>query len=384
MTDLDPLGGLGRGPESPRAEVPGPGASQPHERQRQPAAPTTLVLLALLGGMFLVEIALGGKLGNDSLALFRLGALSPAAVLDGDWWRLGSYAFLHAGPVHLLVNAYALWILMRPLEGMFGAAPALGIFSATAIAGGAASVASALFLRNNPWRLAVGASGGIFGLFGAHVALYWRLRTRLAPEARRNAARTLVFNLLVNLALAIGAAAVGFPLDNAAHAGGFLSGILLGLVAPSQVLPARPWTRPALYFLIAASFALAAMEGAAVARAVHPQSRTLRGERVEASVPWSLVPGGEGHAQSVEGYDVDIGRLKEAPSLAGGRPVALANGTWTEFSLKDAQGVDIRVLTGRDRDSDLFVRASCSDPDCATEERDRLAEKVAASARATR
>src|SRR5205823_7769128 len=140
-----------------------------------------------------------------------------------------------------LVNAYALWILMRPLEGMFGAASALGIFSATAIAGGAASVASSLFLRNNPWQLAVGASGGIFGLFGAHVALYWRLRTRLTPEARRAAARTLLFNLLINLALAVGAQAANFPLDNAAHAGGFFSGIVLGLLAPSSVLPERPW-----------------------------------------------------------------------------------------------------------------------------------------------
>jgi hypothetical protein len=191
-----------------------------------------------------------------------------------------------------------------------------------------------------------------------------------------------VFNLLVNLALAFGAAAVGFPLDNAAHAGGFLSGILLGLVAPSHILPARPWKRPALYFLVAASFVLAAMEGAAVARAVHPQTRTLRSEGIEASVPWSLVPGGDGHARSVAGYDVYVGRLEG--SLAGGHPVALANGTWTQFSVQNAEGVDIRVLTRRHPGSDLVVQAWCSVPECATEERDRIAEEVAASARPTR
>ena len=123
MTDVDPLGGLSS--EAPRPETPAPRAPQRPERHRPPAAPTTLVLLALLGAMFLVEVTVGGKLGGDPLTLFRLGALSPAAVLDGDWWRLGSYAFLHAGPVHLLFNAYALWILMRPLEGMFGSASAL-------------------------------------------------------------------------------------------------------------------------------------------------------------------------------------------------------------------------------------------------------------------
>jgi membrane associated rhomboid family serine protease len=383
VNDVDPLGGLGRGPESPRGEdAPRREPEHHRERHRPPAAPTTLVLLALLGAMFLAEVLVGGKLGGDSLALFRLGALSPAAVLDGDWWRLGSYAFLHAGPVHLLFNAYALWILMRPLEGMFGAPSALGIFSATALAGGGASIATTLFLRHSAWQPAVGASGGIFGLFGAHAALYWRLRNRLTPEARRGAARTLVFNLLINLALAVGATAVGFPLDNAAHAGGFLSGILLGLVAPSHALPPRPWTRPALFLLVAASFALAAMEGAAVARAVHPHPRVLRSEGIQATVPFSLVPGEEGHARSVEGYDVYIGRFEG--SLTGGHPVQLPNGTWTEFSLQNARGVDIRVLTGLFDHTDVFVRAWCSDPDCSTEERDRLAEQVAASVRLSR
>jgi membrane associated rhomboid family serine protease len=331
--------------------------------------------------MFLVEVGVGGKLGGDSLALFRLGALSPAAVLDGDWWRLGSYAFLHAGPVHLLVNAYALWILMRPLEGMFGAAPALGIFSATAIAGGAASIASTLFLRHTPWLQAVGASGGIFGLFGAHVALYWRLRTRLTPEARRGAARTLAFNLLINLAIAVGATAVGFPLDNAAHAGGFLSGILLGLVAPSHVLPPRRWTRAALFFLVAASFALAAMEGAAVARGVHPRTRVLRNQGIDATVPSSLVPVGVGNAVSVDGYAVYVGRSEG--TLTGGHPVALANGAWTEFSKASRDG-EIRVLTGVIDHTDVMVQAACIESDCSTEKRDRIADEVAASVRVSR
>jgi hypothetical protein len=172
---------------------------------------------------------------------------------------------------------------------------------------------------------------------------------------------------------------VGFPLDNAAHAGGFLSGILLGLFAPSHVLPPRAWTRSALYFLVGASFALAAMEGAAVARAVHPHPRLLRSEGVEATLPWSLVPGGDGHARSVEGYDVYIGHFEG--SLTGGRPVKLANGTWTEFTVQNAHGVEIRALTGRVDESDVFVQAWCSDPDCSTEERDKLAEEVAASLR---
>ena len=285
MSEIDPLGGL---PEPPR---PQPALVRP----RPPATPTTVLLLALLGVGFLAEIWVGGGLGEDPLTLFRLGSLSSAAVRDRDYWRLGSYAFLHAGPVHLLVNGYALWVLMRPIEALFGPVVAIGIFAATAIAGGGASIGAAAF-RHAPWQQAVGASGGIFGLFGAHCALYWRLRNKLTPEARRGAARTLLMNLLINLALAVGAQAVGFPLDNAAHAGGFLTGILLGLIAPSPVLEKRPWGRPALWLMTFASLALAAMEGAAVSRAVKPHPRFLRAQGVEAKVDWKLVPFEPGRA----------------------------------------------------------------------------------------
>src|SRR5439155_704199 len=182
VSDLDPLGGLPQDADGAPADRRSAEVRAAEERHRPPA-PTTVALLAVIGILFLAEIWLGRGLDPDPVALFRLGSLSAAAVRDGDWWRLGSYAFLHGGPLHLLFNAYALWILMRPIEGLFGPAVALGLFAATAIAGGEASIFAST-LRHSPWQQAVGASGGIFGLFGAHVALYWRLRHRLAPEAR--------------------------------------------------------------------------------------------------------------------------------------------------------------------------------------------------------
>jgi membrane associated rhomboid family serine protease len=380
VTELDPLGGLSHGGGPAAAESRTPEARAERAR-RGPPAPTTVALLALLGLMFLVEVWVGGGLDANSAALFRLGSLSAAAVRDGDWWRLGSYAFLHAGPVHLLFNAYALWILMRPIEGLFGPVVALGLFAATAMAGGAASIAAAS-LRHNPWQQAVGASGGIFGLFGAHVALYFRLRHRLAPEAQRAAARTLMINLLINLALAIGAQAANFPLDNAAHAGGFFSGIVLGFLAPSQILPERPWSRPALIALVAASFGLAAMEGAAIARAVNPHARTLRATGVEARVPWDLVPGSEGHARSAQGVDVVLRRI--GAGVEGGHAVALGNRTWSKLSTTDPAGNPTVVLSAPDGAAHLVVQAWCADADCTDEKRDEVAEQVAAAARGTR
>ena len=377
MSDVDPLGGLPHEADTaPRdrrsAEV------RAAEERHRPPAPTTVALLAVIGVLFLAEVWLGRGLDPDPVALFRLGSLSAAAVRDGDWWRLGSYAFLHAGPVHLLFNAYALWILMRPIEGLFGPVVALGLFAATAIAGGEASIVAST-LRGYPWQQAVGASGGIFGLFGAHVALYWRLRHRLAPDARRAAARTLLFNLLINLALAIGAQAANFPLDNAAHAGGFFSGILLGLLAPSPVLPERPWGRFALYLLVGASFALAGMEGAAIARAVNPHPRALRAPGVEASVPWDLVPGPDGHAQSADGIHVLLGHSEAI--LEHGHELDLGGRTWSKVVAENPARNPTVVLRAVGGPEQLTVEAWCLDDDCTDARRDGLAELVAAKVR---
>lgn len=380
MSDLDPLGGLPQVAENMPEDARSAQVRAAEARHRPPA-PTTVALLALLGILFLAETWLGRGLDPDPVALFRLGSLSAAAVRDGDWWRLGSYAFLHAGPLHLLFNAYALWILMRPIEGLFGPVIALGLFAATAIAGGGASIAAAT-LRHAPWQQAVGASGGIFGLFGAHVALYWRLRHRLAPDARRAAGRTLLFNLLINLALAIGAQAANFPLDNAAHAGGFLSGILLGLLAPSQVLPPRPWGRFALVVLVGASFALAGMEGAAIARAVNPHSRTLRAQGVQAGVPWDVVPGPDGNARSADGVHLVL--LRWEGTVERGHDLALGGRTWSKTVADNPAENPTVVLTTPEGPGHLVLEAWCYDPDCNDAKRDALAEQVAAQAHPVR
>jgi membrane associated rhomboid family serine protease len=379
VSDLDPLGGLpqqaGSAPEDARSAR----VRAAEERQRPPA-PTTIALLVLLGILFLAEVWLSRGLDPDPVILFRLGSLSADAVRDGDWWRLGSYAFLHGGPLHLLFNAYALWILMRPIEGLFGPAVALGLFAATAVAGGEASIAAST-LRHSPWQQAVGASGGIFGLFGAHIALYWRLRHRIAPEARRAASRTLLFNLLINLALAIGAQAANVHLDNAAHAGGFFSGIVLGLLAPSPVLQERPWDRFVLYLLVGASFALAAMEGAAIARAVNPHPRTLRADRVEATVPFHLVPGTAGHALSAGGVDLVLRRVEGTIDIERGHEVSLGGRSWSKTVTTDPGGTPTVVLTAQDGPARLIVQAWCYDDDCTDAKRDAVAEEVAAKVR---
>lgn len=270
----DPLGGLSPAPAPP----------PPPRIRRAPPTPTTLALLGVLVAVFIAELVVGhDSSGQDPVTLFRLGSLYPPAVRDGDFFRIGSYAFLHIGWVHIAMNGYALWILMRPLETTFGQAVSLGLFSATALLAGGTSYEWSVLHNAN--AQAAGASGGVFGLFGATVAVYFRLRHRIPPEAMRAAIRALLINLAINAAIALS----GF-VDNAAHIGGFVSGIALGLVAPMTALERRFWHAPAQWLLIAAAFALAGMEGAAVARAFHPRARTLQGPQVEAKVRDLLVP----------------------------------------------------------------------------------------------
>src|SRR5207253_531702 len=221
------------------------------------------------------RVAAEALLGRDpavenGVTLFRLGALYGPAVRDGDFWRIGSYALLHIGWIHLLVNSYALWILAPQLEITYGSNLTLGLFCATAIAGGAASAAWSF--QTGTAHLAAGASGGIFGLFGATVALYFRVRKGIPEPVRRGIVRAIALNLLINLAIALKA-----PVDNAAHLGGLLSGVVLGLAAPLLRGGDRPWHRVTRIGLLASALALAALEGAAVARAVKPRPRTLRG-----------------------------------------------------------------------------------------------------------
>jgi membrane associated rhomboid family serine protease len=373
----DPLGGL----PGPPAPEPGFEPDRPaSQRRRIPATPTTVLLLAVLGAGYAAQVALGK--GEWDVDAFRLGSLNPAAVLQGDWYRLGSYAFLHGGAPHLLVNAWALWALMRPIEAALGPFAALGIFSGTAIGGGAASFGWNV-LRGHPLQSAVGASGGIFGLFGAHCAIYLRVRKYLPPEARAQAARPLVYNLLINLALAIGAVAGGLPLDNAAHVGGFLSGMAFGAIASvPTLLPPRPWNRSATILFTLCAFALASMEGAAVASAVRQQPRILHAEGAEAVVPWQVLEVEPGVAETFDReFEVQLQRSGVPARTVQSKPVLLGSQEWEERLAVDSRG--FRYIELVQPPTALLVRVVCLRDQCAEDRRDDLAKEVASHARTT-
>ncbi|TSD99226.1 rhomboid family intramembrane serine protease [Skermania sp. ID1734] len=108
-------------------------------------------------------------------SLFNSWALYPPAVANGDYVRLIGSGFLHFGPVHLLVNMFALWIVGRDVELVLGRWRYLGVY-VVSILGASAAV---MVLQTN--AVTAGASGGIFGLFGALAIILVRLRQSPGP-----------------------------------------------------------------------------------------------------------------------------------------------------------------------------------------------------------
>ncbi len=191
----------------------------------------TSILLGLMGTMYVVEIVAGGPgslmSGPSAQTLVDLGAsvaLAQASdggligIAAGQNWRLITAIFLHAGILHIAFNAYALWIFGRVVEDELGSLRFVLIFFVTGFVASAASYAF------GPNAVGVGASGAIFGVFGAFVTYNYRRRHLALAAARLRGAVTLV---LINMILAFTIPGI----DYRAHIGGFIAGLVAGFAA---------------------------------------------------------------------------------------------------------------------------------------------------------
>jgi membrane associated rhomboid family serine protease len=159
--------------------------------------------------------------GNDLIGQF--GQIN-GAVLDGEWYRMITAAFLHASMFHIFFNMYALNLFGPQIERQMGAVPFAAMYLATALAG------SAAYLVAGQGAVAVGASGAIFGLFGAWIGATYRQRH--TPSGRALFQRLAIL-LAINLALPLVYARIAWE----AHVGGLVAGLLI--VAAWQRIPGR-------------------------------------------------------------------------------------------------------------------------------------------------
>ena len=195
-------------------------------------ASATMLLLVAIGAMYVVEIISGGPgslmTGPSTLKLINLGASVGVAQLPngdivgiavGQNWRLLTAMFLHAGLWHIAFNAYALWIFGSMVEQELGRVRFLLIYFVTGIVASAASYAFGPY-----YAVGVGASGAVFGVFGAFVTYNYRRRHLAIAMARLRSALTLI---VINAVLAVAVEGI----DWRAHVGGFVAGVIAGFAA---------------------------------------------------------------------------------------------------------------------------------------------------------
>ncbi|MBM4280755.1 MAG: rhomboid family intramembrane serine protease [Deltaproteobacteria bacterium] len=165
------------------------------------------LLMAWVGAPLLVP--------DDPAALIAFGAVDPPRIWAGEIWRLWSACFVHVGVVHLGLNLWVLWQVGRAYERLVGAARVVLVYLVSGVFGFALSIA---LLPG----LTAGASGSIFGLTGALLAV--AVLTRQQRLGRFLVSALLPFVLAT---FALGVLAPGL-VNNVAHFGGLLMGFVLG------------------------------------------------------------------------------------------------------------------------------------------------------------
>jgi membrane associated rhomboid family serine protease len=186
------------------------------ERQK---APVTRLMLGLVGVVGLAQLLPGD-------GIIAAGLMKDAAH-QGEWWRVYTAPFLHGNPLHFLMNAAALLYLGKRME-VFARWPHVPlVFLLSAAVGNEAS----LRLLDKP---SVGASGGLLGWLG-FLLVFESLHSRLVP---RSARRRLLAGVFLTAVIGL----IGYRfIDNAAHAGGLLAGMLYAVIVfPPSSSAMRP------------------------------------------------------------------------------------------------------------------------------------------------
>ncbi|MBR8742268.1 rhomboid family intramembrane serine protease [Nocardiopsis sp. MG754419] len=204
----------------------------------KPYVTWTILTMMVVG--FVVQWGTSDPIGQPTMSpltgMFSMWGVGVVAY--GEWYRLFTAAFLHAGIFHLLFNGYAMFILGPQLERWLGHGRFLSLWLLGALSG------SVLSLIATPGQGSVGASGAIFALFGAVFVLGRRLRldTRM---------------ILVLLALNLGITFLVPNISWTAHIGGLVGGLLIGAVfayLPGRT--AKATRRTLVHTLLLAAFAV--------------------------------------------------------------------------------------------------------------------------------
>jgi rhomboid protease GluP len=219
----------------------GNGYVPPPEPRRQKshwaAAPATYLLVGINCGVFVAMVAQGASMWMPNLdQLMRWGAdRSNNVLIYGEWWRIVTAMFVHVGIIHLATNMWCLWNLGLLAEPLMGSLGLIAVYILTGAAGNLLSTASnwiwPLHDAGAPYFPAgAGASGAVFGIAGALIVLLKSKRLPVPPQELNRLRRSVVYfaliNLIIGFSVNFGSGITGVEVDNSAHIGGFLCGLL--------------------------------------------------------------------------------------------------------------------------------------------------------------
>lgn len=179
---------------------------------------TTALIVINIAVFLLAEIISGSTLSTD--VLIKWGGADVVRIHDGQYWRLFTAMFLHAGIRHLLNNMLLLYVLGQHLEYLLGAIKYAVLYLTCGVI--ANIISYRIYLERKQYIVAVGASGAIFAVMGALIWIIIRNKGRVRGLSLRQMIVMLAFSLYFGL--------ISTDVSNSAHISGLISGFLSAII----------------------------------------------------------------------------------------------------------------------------------------------------------
>ena len=172
--------------------------------------------------------------------LISWGANFGPLTVNGQWWRLLFSTFLHAGPLHLIVNMWFLWKLGNYAERIYGNWNFLMLYILSGIGGGIVS------LLLHPTVVSVGASGAILGVAGGLIAVVYLEGLNYTRKFKNSE----LIGIIVFLGYSLFGGLWQSGIDTAAHLGGLFVGLLITFFLYAPFPSLKTFSRPRQYIVL--------------------------------------------------------------------------------------------------------------------------------------